>query len=281
MNDNYLHRKKNNLNLLYLIVSLALIIFGFYKNGILVYKEINNKLLLFKPLLFPLISVCISLIYGLIKDKKIVLSDNLIYMLVLSLCIPIKTSIVLFLVLDLIFSTLLEFVIPKIKIDINYVALFKIILIGVLYFTHKYTYQNELELLDKYSYNITNIFIGRGISGVCSSSILIIILSYILFCTNYYYKKEIPAVSISLYAVLALVFKFIFHKVIILNSLILFSLVFIAPLPKYSPAAIKERYIYASVLGILTFIFSYYLHDFDGVILAILLASPINYLNLK
>ena len=281
MNDNYLHSKKNNLNILYLLMSIILIVFGFYKNGILVYKEITNKIVLFKPIIFPITSIIVSLIYTLIKNKKIEITDNLVYMLILSLCIPVKTSIILFLVLDIIFSALLEFAIPKIKININYIALFKLIIIAILYFMNKYTYQNELELIDRYSYNIANIFIGRGISGVCSSSILIIIISYILFCTNYYYKKEIPAISIGLYMIVALLLKFIFHKVIIINSLILFSLVFIAPLSKYSPASMKERYIYALVVGVLTVIFSYFINAYDGVIMAILLSSPLNYLNLK
>ena len=61
MSENYLHEKENNLNKLYLLALIFLIAFGFYKNGILVFKEFSdNYVMLFKPLLFPLINIIIS-----------------------------------------------------------------------------------------------------------------------------------------------------------------------------------------------------------------------------
>lgn len=282
MNNNYIHYKKNNINLLYLIISFSLIFFGLYKNGILLYKEFDKDLLiLFRPVLYPIISLSVSCIFNFIKEKKINLNDNMIYILLLSLCVPINTGLVLFAILNIFFNLLLVVIVPKLKLDINYVALFKLIIIGISFLTKNYSYSNRLEVVNKYSYNLIDIFIGRGISGVCSSSILFIILGYFILLINTYYKKEIPLISFITYFIISLLFKYIFYKVIIFNSLIAFSLVFIAPLSKYSPAGIKERVVYSIILGILSALLTYFFNMYDGVIVAILISSLTNYLNLK
>ncbi len=282
MNDNYLHEKKNNINTIYLIVLSFLIAFGFYKNGILVFKEFsNNYIMLFKPILFPILSIGISILFDFIFNKSLKLNDNSIYLLLVSMIIPVNTSILLFIFLNLIFNILIKFVFDKCNLRINYVALFKLIIIGVLIFFNKYNYANNLEIIKKYSYDLIDIFIGRGISGVCSSSILFSFLGYIFLSLNKYYKNEIPIISIISYMVLVLIFKFAFNHVIIINSLIIFAFIFIAPLNSFSPAIKKDKVIYSILTGILTFIFTYFVNMYDGVIIAILIASTINYLDIK
>lgn len=282
MNDNYLHEKKNNINTIYLIVLSFLIAFGFYKNGILVFKEFsNNYIMLFKPLLFPILSIGISILFDFIFNKSLKLTDNSIYLLLVSMIIPVNTSILLFIFLNLVFNILIKFVFDKCNLRINYVALFKLMIIGILIFFNKYNYANNLEIIKKYSYDLIDIFIGRGISGVCSSSILFSFLGYIFLSLNKYYKNEIPIISIISYMVLVLIFKFAFNHVIIINSLIIFSFIFIAPLNSFSPAIKKDKVIYSILTGILTFIFTYFVNMYDGVIISILIASTINYLDIK
>lgn len=282
MNDNYLHEKKNNINTIYLIVLSFLIAFGFYKNGILVFKEFsNNYIMLFKPLLFPILSIGISILFDFIFNKSLKLTDNSIYLLLVSMIIPVNTSVLLFIFLNLVFNILIKFVFDKFNLRINYVALFKLMIIGVLIFFNKYNYANNLEIIKKYSYDLIDIFIGRGISGVCSSSILFSFLGYIFLSLNKYYKNEIPIISIISYMVLVLIFKFAFNHVIIINSLIIFAFIFIAPLNSFSPAIKKDKVIYSILTGILTFIFTYFVNMYDGVIIAILVASTINYLDIK
>lgn len=282
MNDNYLHEKKNNINTIYLIVLSFLIAFGFYKNGILVFKEFsNNYIMLFKPLLFPILSIGISILFDFIFNKSLKLTDNSIYLLLVSMIIPVNTSVLLFIFLNLVFNILIKFVFDKFNLRINYVALFKLMIICVLIFFNKYNYANNLEIIKKYSYDLIDIFIGRGISGVCSSSILFSFLGYIFLSLNKYYKNEIPIISIISYMVLVLIFKFAFNHVIIINSLIIFAFIFIAPLNSFSPAIKKDKVIYSILTGILAFIFTYFVNMYDGVIIAILIASTINYLDIK
>ena len=151
-----------------------LILFGFYKNGILVYKAFpNNIIMLLKPLVFPIISLLVTFIFNFIFEKKFRINDNIIYFLLLSMIIPINTSIIIFFVIILALNLLNYFVINKFNLSINYVVLFKIFIIAILILVNKYNYANNLEIVGKYSYNLMDIFIGRGISGVCSSSIII------------------------------------------------------------------------------------------------------------
>ena len=282
MNNGFLHYKKNNLNILYLIICSMLILFDFYKNGILVYKAFpNNIIMLLKPLVFPIISLLVTFIFNFIFEKKFRINDNIIYFLLLSMIIPINTSIIIFFVIILALNLLNYFIINKFNLSINYVVLFKIFIIAILILLNKYNYANNLEIVGKYSYNLMDIFIGRGISGVCSSSIILILIGYAVFSTNIYYKNDIPLISIGVYAVCALLLKLIFSKVIIINSLIIFSLVLIAPLNNFSPAIKKQRIIYSVVLGILTCLFTYYINMYDGVTLAILVSSFINLINFK
>lgn len=282
MSENYLHEKDNNLNKVYFIILTFLIIFGFYKNGILVFKEFsNNHIVLFKPLLFPIISIVISLIFEFIFNKTIKINDNLLFLTLLSMTIPVNTNIILFIFLNLFFNFSIYFILDKINLRINYVAIFKLIIILVLLLINKYNYANNLEMIKKYSYDLLDIFVGRGISGVSSSSILFSLLGYFLLYLNKYYKSEIPIISFGIYILLALLFKILFNHVIVLNSMIIFALIFIAPINNFTPAIKKERIIYSITLGILTFIFSYLVNMYDGVTLAILISSIINYINIK
>ena len=282
MNNVYLHFKKNNLNILYLISIILLVIYGFYKNGILIYNELNGNIInLFRPITFSIFSVIPAFIFQFIKNRKISIDNNIIYILIFSLCVPINMNIGIYFIYSIIVNLLLYFVIPKYSLNINYISLFKIIIIILLKIIKQYEYANSLEKISKYSYNLLDIFFGRGISGVCCSSIFLILISYAIFTSNSYYKKEIPVISISIYFIISLALKLLLGKVIIINSLIIYSLIFIAPISSMSPVGMKERKIYSLVLGILTFIFTYYFSQFDGVIYAIFISSFINYLNLN
>ena len=282
MNNVYLHFKKNNLNILYLISIILLVIYGFYKNGILIYNELNGNIInLFRPITFSIFSVIPAFIFQFIKNRKMSIDNNIIYILIFSLCVPINMNIGIYFIYSIIVNLLLYFVIPKYSLNINYISLFKIIIIILLKIIKQYEYANSLEKISKYSYNLLDIFFGRGISGVCCSSIFLILISYAIFTSNSYYKKEIPVISISVYFIISLALKLLLGKVIIINSLIIYSLIFIAPISSMSPVGMKERKIYSLVLGILTFIFTYYFSQFDGVIYAIFISSFINYLNLN
>lgn len=282
MNNCYMHYKKNNINKLYFIILTLLIVFGFYKNGILIYKDFSNNLvMLFKPLLFPIISLIISSIFSYLKNKKIVFRENILYFLLLSMTVPVNMSLIVFTIMNIVLNMLVIYVFDKFEFKFNYIALFKILMIIGLVILNNYVYSNGLEIVNKYSYDLMDIFIGRGISGVCISSILISIIGYIVLTTNFYYKNDIPLISFFVYLTISVIFKLILGKVLIINSMIIFSLIFIAPINSFSPACKKERIIYSISLGVLTAIFTYFINMYDGVFIAIFISSLLNYIKLK
>lgn len=278
MNNIYVHNKKNNLNLLYIISFILLIFYGFYKNGILL-REFGI-ISMIKPLIIPSVTIIINLLFSKIKKIKF-LNNNLIYLLLISLMVPSNMSIILFSIIILIVSILLYFVIDKINLKFNVVAVIKLLIMLLLFVLGKNSYLNSIEQAHVYSYDLLDVFLGRGISGICSSSILLILIGYLILYTNEYYKKEIPIISLCVYLLGTVVMKLVFHKVFIINALIIYSMVFIAPINEYSPVGKNKKIIYSILIGILTLLFTYFITAYDGVILAILISSLINYIDLK
>ena len=62
--------------------------------------------------------------------------------------------------------------------------------------------------------------------------------------------------------------------------MILFAIVFIAPILKLSPASFISRVVYSIVVGVFTFVFSYFVSMYEGVFIAIIIASILNYVNI-
>lgn len=280
LNNSFLHHKENNLKSIYFYATFLLLFYGFYKNGIVLYNETKLSLsVIFKPLLFPIFSLLISLSINYFKTKKIQLENKDIYLFILSLTMPIGMNILLYFVLQFIFTLLSKTMFKHIKI--NDICLYKIISVLILFLFKQYNYANALEITGKYSYDLFDIFLGKGISGVFTSSLLFLFIGYLILCTNYYYKSDIFLYSISSYFIVALLFKLILHKGIIINGLLLFAFIFIASISELSPADKRKRVVYSLITGGITAIFTYFLFSQDGVFFAIFLASFLNYIHLK
>jgi len=92
----YIHNYNNTNNLLnrYLVAIIPLLIFGFYKNGILLYQNdlINFKHLLL-PLYFYLISIIIAVIITLITKENI--KENILICLICAASISINTNMII------------------------------------------------------------------------------------------------------------------------------------------------------------------------------------------
>ncbi len=273
--NNYLHSKNNDLSKYYLYIFLPMIFYGFYKNGILVYSGL--KMLL--PLMFPIISFSITLIVDYVLHKKVDINEKYVYFIIIAMITSINMNLFLFSLLILLFNLLYEFLLKK--TNVNCIAIFKIVMVVLLTILNKNIYSNELELIHKYSFNLMDIIMGRGISGVCSSSIIMIIIAYFILSINTYYKKEIPVISLVTYFLGTIILKIVLHKGIIINGMILFVIVFASAINKYSPITKFKKIIYSVILGLLTLIFTYFINVYDGVIIALLITSLINTYTLK
>ena len=288
--------KKNKIlgiNLLYILSVLPLIIFGFYKNGIVVYQhDFISLLLALQYLIIPIVIIILSYVFetyyymGIKKeeDTNSVVNSIVPYVNVLCylVCAPndyLWLTIPLIIVLDV----LLKFI--DNKLAINQIALFKGILFGVM------TLMNNLNYANLYEASLSNqvtdpamLFIGNGIGAIGVTSSLCALIGYIILLFNSYYKKDIPIVAFIGYAIVSIIMYFVgglsFNDILVntFNSGLLFALIYVASLSTATPVIRSGRIIYALLVGVLCAISVNILNMDIGVYIVILvlgLLSPI------
>lgn len=279
-----LNIKKTNRTLLLSLIPL--LITGFYKNGIKLYKlGYVNFLGLLKPLLIDLlgfiIGILVNLIYEKIIKKQKVNINNLItesfypyYGLLISSLISINTPYYLFIIVTFIILLISKFI--K-KNNINYVALATLIIILIMNFTTGFTYLNIYEQTNTLHLEPLDYFLGLGSGGINTCNILFLIISIIILFKEDFYKKDIPIVAIITYLLFIIIYGIYKQDIIlVLDSIfsngILFSFIYVAPLFEYSPVSTKGKIIYAILIGLITFIL-YLVYPALAVLGGILLAS--------
>ena len=93
----YIHyrKDKNDLVNTYFLALLPVLLFGFYKNGILLYQnDLISFLDLFLPLSFYLVSIGIGFLVGVIF--KVNKKEMILYSLILACTTSINTNLILY-----------------------------------------------------------------------------------------------------------------------------------------------------------------------------------------
>lgn len=238
--------------LLLLMVPFAL--YGFYKNGILLYKkDLINLFSLFKvPFL-----VCISIITTYIL-KKLFEEDFISYRLLLNIFIsiitPAKTNIIVFIVLLVLLNILYKF--KKLNIPLIYMILYII----TSYLFKNLSYQNIYEESVVHNYTLTNYLFGCGSGGISNTLTIYSILSFIYLITKFEYKKHIPITAFVVYYVLITISFLLGNNADInftLNNNLIFAFVYLNTISIFTPYTKGGNYIYGFALGLFTFLFSF------------------------
>lgn len=255
---------------------IPLIIYGFYKNGIILYvNEEINFLNIFRPLLLPILGIIIGGLVNVVSKKKEIINLNLLNGLLVGMTLPLTTNIFIFSLIT--FGLLFANVFIEKKFKFNIACLIKLAVVIVLIILKQYGYANSLELLNTHAYNFMDILFGRQIGGVSSTSVIWIIVGFIYLLTNYYYKKEIPLIAYLAYSIICGL-SFIFTKDIsntidlLVSATPIFGFVFLAPISDYSPATFKGRILFAVLLGLFTAILSFVI-EIEAPFVAILVVS--------
>ena len=89
----------------------------------------------------------------------------------------------------------------KDKITYNKTALGKLLLILLCILFSTYSYPNMLEINYNYSFNIIDYIFGREVGGIASTSIILILISFIILSFWAVYKRSIPIVSFIIYII--------------------------------------------------------------------------------
>ncbi len=269
------------LSLMYLIALIPLIIFGFYKNGISLYsKEYANFLGMFKPLLLILMSVTGNLLANLLKGlkskKQIDFSNvkfGLVESIILAMCLPISSSPLIVFVVSLICSLFFR------KSKLNQIAVMYLLIQGFNYLLKLGNFENAYEASTLLNHNGLDLFLGFGVGGVASTSIILTLLALIFMSFNKLYKKDLVYTAILTFVLLGAITNIIdsnYTEIFsyIFSGNVIFMLVFVLPNLNSTSYTSKGQVLSGILVGILTYLLSF-ITPFNAVVISILLISPL------
>lgn len=271
----YLHygKDKNSLVKAYFIALIPLLLFSFYKNGILLYQ---NKLISFIDMFIPLYFYIISILVGFLvahlnkSDKR----EYVLYALILACTISINTNMLLYPIV-LFVSLFIASFLQK-KKEFNLLASTRILLILAL-LLNSYSYMNVAEKIEAFNYNYLDIFIGYGVGGLASNSLFFCFIAFLILSFNKFYKKVIPiASSFSAFIVFILLFFITKNEIYLenlLNGSLYFAFVFVSADLYVSPYTKIGKISYGLVIGLFTALLSIFVPIYEAPYLVILLVS--------
>lgn len=281
--DNYIHAKTDKSDLIkkYYIAILPLIIFSIYKNGIVLFSnDLINIIKIGIPIYFYLISIAVGYSVSLIRRENS--AENILICLIIACSISINTNMLIYPILLFVILFIIKFLKDKIKLRFNEIAFIRITMILSL-LINSYSYLNIGEKLNKFDYNMFDIFIGHGTGGIATTSLIAVLISFIILSLNKYYKKVIPIFSSITYIIVSLSYMFLTHNFsgidMLLNGTIYFSFVFIAADLYTTPYNKKAMAIYGTIVGILSSIFSIFCFYEAGYISILICSLLIPFLN--
>lgn len=279
-----------NIIISYIVSLMPLLLYGLYKNFIVVYNrgliKIND---IFSEIIIILSTILIAVVsdylYCKIKRTKfkeyITKSFSIVFAMLLFLSLPPMFNKTIYFGALIILLTIIK-IIPYNILTINTISLIKIAIISTIFIKNDLNYANIYEQTKNISYTLYNSFFGKTIGGFGTTNIFLICVSYIYLSTRIHYKKEIPLYSLTTYIITGIIYLLITKSNIsnitneIITTNILFALVYIATIPHYSTATKEGTIIYSILTGILAYIFMHKISIFEGAFLAIIVTSSLS-----
>lgn len=280
----FIHYFKDKTSLInsYYIALIPMLLFGFYKNGILLF---TNNIITFKSLIIPLYFYIISIIISFIISKilKEDYKENILIALISISTISLNSNIIIFPILLFVTLFIIKVLKNKLKLTINWLSFIHLSLLLSL-LINSYSYLNIGETLDIFNYNLFDIFLGHGVGGIANTSTLILIFSLIILSLNKFYKKNIPIASSTTFITINIIYIFLTknysHLNLLLNGTVYFVFIFIVPDFNSSPCHPISHIIYGIlvgfVVGILAITFGLNEMIYIGILLISLLSPVID-----
>lgn len=252
----YLKSKNNENKILvkYILLLIPFLIYGFYKNGILLYKgEYVNIFYMFKPLILTIISILISYLFAKYKKEDFI-SYRLYLNILSSLIVLPNTNIFIYLIILFLVNILYTFK----KINISLITILLLIIVSMIF--SKYSFLNVYEESVNHSYSITNYLFGNGSGGISNTLFIHSILVFIYLICDFSYKKHIVVTSLTVYYILLIISFVLFKKFdynLLLNNNLVFSFIFLNTISIFTPYTKGGCYLYGFILGLISFCFSF------------------------
>lgn len=252
----YLKSKNNENKILvkYILLLIPFLIYGFYKNGILLYKgEYVNIFYMFKPLILTIISILISYLFTKYKKEEFI-SYRLYLNILSSLIVLPNTNIFIYLIILFLVNILYTFK----KVNISLITILLLIIVSMIF--SKYLFFNIYEESVNHSYSITNYLFGNGSGGISNTLFIYSILVFIYLICDFSYKKHIVVTSLTVYYILLIISFVLFKKFdynLLLNNNLVFSFIFLNTISIFTPYTKGGCYLYGFILGLISFCFSF------------------------
>ena len=252
----YLKSKNNENKILvkYILLLIPFLIYGFYKNGILLYKgEYVNIFYMFKPLILTIISILISYLFTKYKKEDFI-SYRLYLNILSSLIVLPNTNIFIYLIILFLVNILNTFK----KVNISLITILLLIIVSMIF--SKYSFLNVYEESVNHSYSITNYLFGNGSGGISNTLFIYSILVFIYLICDFSYKKHIVVTSLTVYYILLIISFVLFKKFdynLLLNNNLVFSFIFLNTISIFTPYTKGGCYLYGFILGLISFCFSF------------------------
>ena len=252
----YLKSKNNESKILvkYILLLIPFLIYGFYKNGILLYKgEYVNIFYMFKPLILTIISILISYLFTKYKKEEFI-SYRLYLNILSSLIVLPNTNIFIYLIILFLVNILYTFK----KVNISLITILLLIIVSMIF--SKYSFLNIYEESVNHSYSITNYLFGNGSGGISNTLFIYSILVFIYLICDFSYKKHIVVTSLTMYYILLIISFVLFKKFdynLLLNNNLVFSFIFLNTISIFTPYTKGGCYLYGFILGLISFCFSF------------------------
>lgn len=293
-NDNSISK----INYRYLLALLPLILFGFYKNGIIVYQNNLASLLeLFYPLIIPIGCLIIGYFVSYIINKthhkktgKILENYNMpILTLIIGMLMPINVNIFICFGILLIFSIVYFRYFYRSKLSINFIAIstLTIVVASALISNTMLTtkmYMNNYEAIANLNPSIIRLVFGYNYSGLATSNLFLILFAYVFLSFSISYKKEIPFYTLLFYLILLLIsllFFADFNPFIrnMFSSSFLFIVVFVASEMKSSPYNRLGMIIYSLLIALVSFALAFVNFEISLLLSIFLISTITNLIN--
>lgn len=252
----YLKSKNNENKILvkYILLLIPFLIYGFYKNGILLYKgEYVNIFYMFKPLILTIIAILISYLFTKYKKENFI-SYRLYLNILSSLIVLPNTNIFIYLIILFLVNILYTFK----KINISLITILLLIIVSMIF--SKYSFLNVYEESVNHRYSITNYLFGNGSGGISNTLFIYSILVFIYLICDFSYKKHIVVTSLTVYYILLIISFVLFKKFdynLLLNNNLVFSFIFLNTISIFTPYTKGGCYLYGFILGLISFCFSF------------------------
>lgn len=256
MSKVYLHSKNNNEVIIKIILLLLIpfALYGFYKNGILLYHRNYIRMIeVFKPLLYIIIALGTSLLFKIIYKEE-TYSYRLLLNVFISLIVSFNTSLLFYVPCILIFNIIYKYY------RFNMASAFMLLSLLYLLIFKDYSFFNPIESSVAHNYAFADFLIGKSSGGVSNTLIVMSLISLIILCININYKKHIPIVGLVTFYSLITMTCLITSKVdinLFLNSNLLFAFVFLAPLSVFTPYTKGGAYMFGLLMGAFSFALSF------------------------